>query len=492
MADPELVDVVVVGLGVGGEEVAGRLAEAGLTVVGIERDLTGGECPYWGCIPSKMMIRAANALAEARRVNELAGAAQVQPDWAPVAKRIREEATDTWDDKVAVDRFVGKGGRFVRGSGRLDGPGRVRVGDQVFQARYGIVLGTGTRPSIPPIDGLADTPYWTNHQAIEVEELPGSLLVLGGGAIGLELAQVFARFGVRVTVVEAADRVLAIEEPESSELAAAALRADGVTISTGVKAERVSHDGSRFTVHATGAEFTGDRLLVVTGRKAHLDELGLETVHVDAAQRYLPVDERMHVTDGIWAVGDLTGEGAFTHIAMYQAAIVVADVLDHTRRARGGPDASGTASAVGGAAGPAGAVGEAAGGSTAAPGSVPVADYRALPRVTFTDPEIGAVGLTEQQARDRGVNVQVGYTDLTSSSRGWIHKAGNAGFIKLVADADRGVLIGATSAGPAGGEVLSGLAVAVHAAVPISQLRHMIYAYPTFHRAVEDALRNLR
>lgn len=253
MAEPELVDVVVVGLGVGGEEVAGRLAEAGLSVVGIERDLVGGECPYWGCVPSKMMIRAANALAEARRVNVLAGAAQVRPDWAPVAKRIREEATDTWDDKVAVDRFVGKGGRFLRGSGRLDGPGRVRVGEQVFQARYGVVLGTGTRPSIPPIDGLADTPYWTNHQAIEVEELPESLLVLGGGAIGLELAQVFARFGVRVTVVEALDRVLAIEEPEASEVAAAALRADGVIIATGVKAERVSHDGRSFTVQGAAA-----------------------------------------------------------------------------------------------------------------------------------------------------------------------------------------------------------------------------------------------
>ncbi|MEU7762628.1 dihydrolipoyl dehydrogenase family protein [Micromonospora aurantiaca (nom. illeg.)] len=494
MAEPELVDVVVVGLGVGGEEAAGRLAEAGLTVVGIERDLVGGECPYWGCVPSKMMIRAANALAEAHRVNELAGSAQVRPDWAPVAKRIRAEATDTWDDKVAVDRFTGKGGRFVRGSGRLDGPNRVRVGDQVFQARYGVVLGTGTRPSVPPIDGLADTPYWTNHQAIEVEELPASLLVLGGGAIGLELAQVFARFGVRVTVVEAADRVLAVEEPEASALAADALRADGVEIHTGVKAGRVSHDGGAFTVYADGAEFTGEKLLVVTGRKAHLEELGLDTVGVDAGQRYLPVNDRMHVTDGIWAVGDLTGEGAFTHIAMYQAGIVVADVLDHMRRTKGGPDASGTASVVGGAAGVVSAVGGAmsAGGPTAAPGSVPVADYRALPRVTFTDPEVGAVGLTEQQARERGVNVQVGYADLTSSARGWIHKTGNAGFIKLIADADQGVLVGATSAGPAGGEVLSALVVAVHAAVPISQLRHMIYAYPTFHRAIEDALRALK
>ncbi|MEV0878261.1 NAD(P)/FAD-dependent oxidoreductase [Micromonospora echinofusca] len=483
MADPELVDVVVVGLGVGGEEVAGRLAEAGLSVVGVERDLVGGECPYWGCVPSKMMIRAANAIAEARRVDGLAGSAEVRPDWAPVARRIREEATDTWDDTVAVQRFTGKGGRFVRGTARLDGPGRVRVGERVFQARHGIVLGTGTRPSVPPVDGLADTPYWTNRQAIEVEELPESLLVLGGGAIGLELAQVFARFSVRVTVVEALDRVLAVEEPEASEVAAAALRADGVEIHTGVRAERVSHAGQGFTLRgAGGAEFTADRLLVVTGRRAHLDELGLDTVGVDAGRRYLAVDDRLHVTEGIWAVGDVTGEGAFTHVAMYQAGIVVADVLDHARRADAGADPSGTASATGGAAG------SGAGGSARV---LPRADYRALPRVTFTDPEVGAVGLTEQQARERGVNVQVGLARLPSSARGWIHKAGNEGFVKLVADADEGVLVGATSVGPAGGEVLSALVVAVHAAVPLARLRQMIYAYPTFHRAIEDALRDM-
>ncbi|WP_341718423.1 FAD-dependent oxidoreductase [Micromonospora sp. FIMYZ51] len=490
MAQPELVDVIVLGLGVGGEEVAGRLAEAGLTVVGIERNLVGGECPYWGCVPSKMMIRAANAIAEARRVDGLAGTAQVRPDWAPVAKRIREEATDNWNDRAAVERFTGKGGRFVRGSGRLDGPGRVRVGDQVFQARHGIVLGTGTKASVPPIDGLAETPYWTNRAAIEVEELPESLLVLGGGAIGLELAQVFARFGVRVTVVEASDRVLAVEEPEASEVAAAALRADGVQIRTEVKAARVEHGAAGFTLHgADGTRLTAERLLVATGRRAHLDELGLDTIGVDADRRYLPVDDRLHVTDGVWAVGDVTGEGAFTHVAMYQAAIVVADVLDHVRRSEAGADPSGTASVVGGAVGAASSL--AATGSSGSAGSVPRADYRALPRVTFTDPEIGAVGLTERQARERGINVQVGVTKLASSTRGWIHKTDDGGFIKLVADADQGVLIGATSAGPAGGEVLSGLAVAVHAAVPLAQLRHMIYAYPTFHRAISEALRDL-
>ncbi|ABP56870.1 dihydrolipoyl dehydrogenase family protein [Salinispora tropica] len=467
--EPELVDLVVVGLGVGGEEVAGQLAKAGLSVVGIERDLVGGECPYWGCVPSKMMIRAANTLAEAHRVHQFAGSARVSPDWAPVAERIRAEATDTWDDQVAVERFVNQGGRFIRGSGRLDGPGRVRVNDQVFQARHGIVLSTGTRPFAPPIDGLAETPYWTNHQAIEVERLPESLLVLGGGAIGLELTQVFARFGVRVTVVEALDRILATEEPESSEVVAAALRADGVDINTGVIADRVDHDGQQFTLRANDVRYTADQLLVVTGRRAHLDELGLDTVGVRADQRFLPVDDRLRVTEGIWAVGDVTGAGAFTHVATYQAGIVVADLLDRVRRSEAGAALDGTGAAL--------------------DDTVPRADYRALPRVTFTDPEVGGVGLTESQARQQGINVQVGSVPLGSSARGWIHRAD--GLIKLVADADRGVLVGGTSIGPAGGEVLSGLAVAVHAAVPLAELRDMIYAYPTFYRAISDALRDL-
>jgi pyruvate/2-oxoglutarate dehydrogenase complex dihydrolipoamide dehydrogenase (E3) component len=407
------------------------------------------------------MIRAANAVAEARRVDELAGQAEVRPDWAPVAKRIREEATDNWDDTVAVERFTGKSGRFVRGYATLAGAGRVRVGDDVYAARTGVVIGTGTAASIPQIEGLAGTPYWTNREAIEVAELPSSLIVLGGGAIGLELAQVFARFGVRVSVVEALGRLISVEEPESSALAAAVLRRDGVEIRTGVKVDRVSHGQDGFTVYlAAGQQVTGERLLVATGRRARLGDLGLETVGLDPTARLLAVDGRMRAGDGVWAVGDVTGHGAFTHVAMYQAGIAIRDILARTGRPQGaGDDAP--------------------------------ADYRALPRVTFTDPEIGAVGLTEQQARDRGVTVRVGVSEAPSSARGWIHKAGNDGFIKLVADADRDVLVGATSAGPTGGEVLSGLAVAVHGEVPIARLRQMIYAYPTFHRGIEDALRDL-
>ncbi|SNT44950.1 Pyruvate/2-oxoglutarate dehydrogenase complex, dihydrolipoamide dehydrogenase (E3) component [Asanoa hainanensis] len=447
------VDVVVVGLGVGGEEVAGKLAEAGLTVVGIESNLVGGECPYWGCIPSKMMIRGANALEEARRVAKLAGSATVHPDWTPIAKRIREEATDDWDDTVAVERFVGKGGRFVRGYAALTGPNTVAVGDEEFEATRGIVLATGAAPVAPPIEGLAGTPYWTNREAIEVEQLPVSLVVLGGGAIGVELAQVFARFGVRVTVVEAADHLLPFDEPEAADLVRAALEADGVTVRTGMHATRVLYteaDGFAVEIGGGAGSVTGDRLLVATGRRGRLADLGLETIGLDASARAIETDERMRAADGIWAVGDVAGHGAFTHMAMYEAGIAIRDILGQEG---------------------------------------PPADYRAVPRVTFTDPEVGTVGLTEAEARDRGMNVRVGQTDLTTSSRGWIHKEGNAGLIKLIADGD--LLVGATSVGPMGGEVLSMLTLAVHARVPLPQLRSMIYAYPTFHRAVEDALRNL-
>src|SRR5690242_5265183 len=208
-------DVVVIGLGPGGGEVANRLLDAGLSVIGVERELVGGECPYWGCIPSKMAVRAAGVLAEARRAPLLAGTADVRPDFGAVARRIRAEATDDWDDAVAVARFEKAGGRFVRGTAVIEERGQVRVDDEVITARRGVVVATGSAPVRPPIPGLNEVGYWTNREAIAAKDAPDSLVVLGGGAIGLELAQAFARFGTEVTVVEGADRVLPLEEPES-------------------------------------------------------------------------------------------------------------------------------------------------------------------------------------------------------------------------------------------------------------------------------------
>ena len=277
MDHPEHTDVVVIGLGPGGEYAAGTLAEAGLHVTGVESRLVGGECPYYGCVPSKMMIRAANLIAETRRVPGMAGTSTVTPDWSPVAQRIREEATDYWNDKVAADRFTGKGGHLVRGHGKITGPGEVTVstehGTRVLAARRGIVINCGTEPAIPPLPGLAGTPYWTNREIVQAEQVPESLIVLGGGAIGAELAQVFARFGAAVTVVEALPRLVSFEEPEASELMSGLTRRhQGVH---GRPAERVSHNGTHFTVHLGDSSITAERLLVATGRRVDLACLGV-------------------------------------------------------------------------------------------------------------------------------------------------------------------------------------------------------------------------
>lgn len=441
-------DVVVIGMGPGGEDVAGTLAEAGLDVVGIEKELVGGECPYWGCVPSKMMIRAADALQEGRRIPHLSGRSEIEPDFAPVAQRIRDEATDDWNDQVAADRFTGKGGRLVRGEGRLLSADTVAVGDDTYRVARAIVLAAGTHASIPPVPGLQGTPYWTNREAIKTTSVPKSLIVMGGGAIGVELAQVFARFGSTVTIIEGADRIVGPEEPESSTILTDVLTAEGITILTGQFASKVSYDDG-FAVTVGETTVRADKLLVATGRTPNAQAIGVEALGVDLEHGYPPVNDRMQIVPGVYAVGDITGKGAFTHMAMYQAAICERAILGQ-------------------------------------PG--PGADYSAVPRVTFTDPEVGSVGMTEQQAREAGINVAVGSVSVPSTSRGWIHKVGNEGIIKVIADADRGVLVGATSVGPTGGEVLSGLAVAVRAAVPIATLKNMIYAYPTIWRGIENAV----
>lgn len=456
MSVAETVDVVVIGMGPGGEAVAGQLAEAGLSVVGVDARLLGGECPYYGCIPSKMIVRGANVLAEGRRVPQLAGDSTVRADYTPVGERIRTEATDNWDDTVAVDRFTAKGGRFLRGRGRLTGPHTVTVdtadGQTVeLTARRAIVLNTGTDPAVPPIPGLAESPFWTNREILTIEKAPESLIVLGGGAIGCELAQAFARFGTTVSVVGRASRLLDYEEPESSELIEAAFAADGIAVHNGVNANAVHYDG-RFTLEFDGGSVDAEQLLVASGRTSTVGQLGVDAIGLDPTAKVLSPDEHLRIADGVWAIGDMTGKGAFTHVSMYQAAIAVRSILGR-------------------------------------PG--PGAEYHAVPRVTFTDPEVGSVGLNEARARDKGLNVRVGTAQIPSSTRGFIHKAGNAGLIKLVEDADRGVLVGATSAGPTGGEVLSALVVAVHAEVPVRRLTGMIYAYPTFHRAIESALADL-
>jgi pyruvate/2-oxoglutarate dehydrogenase complex dihydrolipoamide dehydrogenase (E3) component len=446
--DLRVCDVVVVGLGPGGEHAATELARAGLDVVGLDERLVGGECPYFGCVPTKMMIAAAAALGDARRVDQLAGSATVEPAWDPVARRIRDEATDDWDDTVAVKRLEGAGVTFVRGRGVITAPGQVTVAGTTYAARRGILLNTGTAPSAPPIDGLDTVDHWTNRDVVRLTELPASVIVVGGGPIGCELAQVLAQFDVRVTVVEVADRLVAVEEPEASEVVEKAFTDLGIEVVTGAKIERVGHDGDGFTVELPERTLRADRLLVAAGRRNNLGGLGLEHVGLDADPRVLDPDERMRVADGVWAIGDITGKGAFTHMSMYQADVAVRDIL--------GKDG-------------------------------PWADYRAVSRVTFTTPEIGSVGLSEASAREHGIDVRVATGDL--GSRGWI--AREAGIVKLVADAGRGILVGGTAVGPSGGEVVSMITAAVHAEIPVATLAEMHFAYPTYHRALLPLLQQL-
>lgn len=446
-------DLIVLGTGVGGAEVAAQAAGQGLDVLAIEQRLVGGECPYWGCIPSKAMARASSVLGEAARVGQLAGKSAVEPDWTVLARRVAE-VSEHWDDARAADRLERRGATLLRGRGRILGPAEVEVGGRRLAARKGLVIATGTEPAIPSIDGLSGVPYWTNREAVEAGAVPRSLIVLGAGAVGLELAQAFGRFGAEVTVVEAAGRALPMEEPENSAAIDEALRRDGITLITGTTATAAASSERGITVELSdGTHLEAERLLVATGRRPDLRSLGVAELGIDPDAPSVATDENLRAGDGAWAVGDVTGHGEFTHVAYYQAQIAAADIL----------------------------------GTEHEP-----ADYTAVPRVTFTDPEVASVGLTEAAARARGLDVQVGLLPTSSSDRGWLHGPGaDLGVTKVVADAAAGVLVGGSAMGPASGEVVAFLALAIRARIPVGLLMEVIYPYPTFTRGVRGALRRL-
>ncbi len=445
--EPEQFDVICIGAGTVSEGLASELKDTGISLAVIERELVGGECPYWGCIPSKTLLRSAEVLAEADRARTLAASrVEWDVDFPKIARRTREIARDE-DDTKATEALVEQGATIIRGEGRLTGPRTVLVGDRELRARRGVVIGTGTSPAIPPIDGLNGVEYWTNREATLARELPRSLLVLGSGPIGAELGQAFARFGCEVHIVEALGRLIPGEEPEAAVELAKAFEVDGIAIHLCAKAVGVSSDEDGIHLHLeSGETLVGERLLIAVGRRPKLNGLDLAAAGVATTEKgWVEVDDRTLVAaPGIWAGGDVTGIGAFTHLAWYHGKVI-------GRQLRGVPS---------------------------------VADHRAIPRVTFTDPEIASVGLSEAAAREQLPEVRVVSADSGNGTRGYINGP-PGGVIKLVADMRRNVLVGALVVGPRAGEMIAELTLAIRGDVPLAVLEDTLHAFPTFSRDLD-------
>ncbi|MGY1615460.1 dihydrolipoyl dehydrogenase family protein [Geodermatophilus sp. SYSU D00691] len=441
------VDVVVVGGGPAGEVLAGRCADRGVDVALVEAELVGGECSYWGCIPSKTLLRPGDVLAAVRRVPGAARAAGGAIDVAAVLAR-RDFMTSSWDDRGQEAWLAEHGVRLVRGTGRLAGPRRVQVaGGPVLAARRAVVLATGSAAVLPPVPGLADVRPWDNRVATAAKEVPPRLLVLGGGAVGLELAQAFARLGSQVTVVEGGDRLLPREEPFAGEQVRTAFEQEGIAVRLGALLTGVRREGTDGPVHgtlSTGEQVVADEVLVAVGRRPRTDDVGLETVGLPPG-RPVAVDDRLRAlgVDGGWlyAVGDCTGLAPLTHMGKYQAR-VAADVLT-------GRDVR------------------------------DVASRAAVTRVTFTDPQVCAVGPTAAQAREAGLRVRTIDVPTGEVPGSYVLGEGLVGTTRLVLDETAGVLVGATVTGNGVQELLHSAAVAVAARVPLEDLRHAVPAFPT-------------
>jgi pyruvate/2-oxoglutarate dehydrogenase complex dihydrolipoamide dehydrogenase (E3) component len=451
-------DVVCLGGGVAGEAIAAGLRNSGLTLAVVERELVGGECPYWGCVPSKALLRSGETLSEADRARVLA-ASRVEwtVDFPKVSKRVLWMARDLDDSKPAA-ALEGTGARLFRGEGRVEDLHTIDVGGERLTARRAVVIANGSTAAIPPIPGLDSVDFWTNRQAAIPRELPASLAILGGGAIGVELGQAFARLGSKVTVIEAGPTFLGLEEPEAGAALRPHLEADGITLMIGdpcVAVEKQSagssHQPSAVVVHLkSGAAVSAGRLLVATGRRPNVEAWRAAGL-AQTERGWLKVDSAtLEVRPGIFGAGDVTGLGGFTHLAYYHGQIVA-------RRLRG-IDAR--------------------------------ADHTAVPRVTFTDPEIASVGLSEAAARARGIDVVVATADPAETARGSIHDF-HTGALKLVADRERGVLIGATLVTPRAGEILGELVLAIKVGVPLTALTDVIHPFPAFNRVLGKSLGEL-
>jgi pyruvate/2-oxoglutarate dehydrogenase complex dihydrolipoamide dehydrogenase (E3) component len=444
-------DVVCLGGGVAGEAIAGGLEGSGVTLAVIERELVGGECPYWGCIPSKTLLRSGETLTEAGRARDLAASrVDWELDFPKISKRVLWMARDLDDTRPAA-ALEATGARLVRGEGKLVDERTVEVGGERFTARRAVVIANGSTASIPPIPGLDSVDYWTNRQAAVPRELPISLAVLGGGAIGVELGQAFARFGSKVTVIEAGPRFLGLEEPEAGEALRPHLEADGIGLVIGDPCVGVEKSDSGVVVKMkSGASVSADRLLVATGRRANFE--AWQAAGLPRTERgWLKVDPAtLESAPGVYGAGDVTGIGGFTHLAYYHGQIVA-------RRLRG-EDA--------------------------------LADHTAIPRVTFTDPEVASVGLSEAGAREKGIDVVIASTDPAESARGYIHDF-HGGTLKLVGDRNREVLVGATLVSPRAGEILGELILAVKLGTPLRMLADVIHPFPAFNRVLGASLGEL-
>jgi pyruvate/2-oxoglutarate dehydrogenase complex dihydrolipoamide dehydrogenase (E3) component len=435
-------DVVILGAGPAGEVCAGRLGEAGLSVAIVEPHLIGGECSFYACMPSKALLRPAELLAEVRRIPGVDEAVKGDLDVRAVLER-RDEIIHDLDDSHMEPWLSDHGVTLVREAGRFDGERRVAVGDETLVAKRAVVVATGTAPAMPPIDGLREARIWTNREATIAKQVPGRLTVLGGGVVGVELAQAWSSLGSEVTLIEAAERLLAREEPFASKDVEDALREQGVTVHTGAKAQAVRAAGDAVEVELeSGETVTGDELLVAVGRRPNTDQLGLDTIGLEPGES-IEVDDYMRASDWLYAIGDVNGRALLTHMGKYQARIA-ADVI----LGAGGPCL--------------------------------ILDGARAPRVVFTDPQVAAVGYTLAAAEEAGLNVRaVDVSTQASAGASFYGRDESPGTSRLVVDEDANVVVGATFTGVEVAEWLQAATIAVVAEVPLERLAHAVPAFPT-------------